>query len=107
TVNGTDARHFQPSDLPLLTCYCRTAAMERDAAAKLARRLVAKGKPSPMVAVHASLARTLVSLSIRLRLAPKSRAVNTPTRPNKVSSYGQTAMPMRDDVYDDDGNVRW
>lgn len=57
TVNGTDAR---PSDMALLTTFCQTAALEQEAARKLGKRLVVKGRASPMVAVHASLVRTLL-----------------------------------------------
>jgi phage terminase small subunit len=103
TVNGTDAKHFQPSDLPMLVTYCETAALLREATRKLGKRLTIKGRANPLVAVHATLARTLVNLSIRLRLTPKARAVNTPTRPARVSAY--ESMPVEHSY--DGGPIKW
>jgi phage terminase small subunit len=73
TVAAVAFDHFASEDLPLLTAYCRAAALERRAAEELAAGATVGNQPSPWLAVHASAIRSLERLSVRLRLGPRSR----------------------------------
>jgi hypothetical protein len=73
TVAAVTADHFQAEDMPLLAAYCRACALERRAADELAAGAVAGAMPSPWLAVHASAVRALSTLTVRLRLGPRSR----------------------------------
>lgn len=89
--------HFSTEDLPLLTAYCRAAALERRAAEELAAGATVGAMPSPWLAVHASAIRSLERLSVRLRLGPRSR---NPTNRRSVKgarrpSYYATMEPGR------------
>jgi hypothetical protein len=73
TVAAAAFDHFAAEDLPLLTAYCRAAALERRAAEELAVGATVGNQPSPWLSVHASAIRSLERLSVRLRLGPRSR----------------------------------
>ena len=73
-VAACDPKHFRPSDLPLLVRYVEAAALADQAAEKLRiEGAVVGGRPSPWIVVQEKAVRTLVALSLRLRLAPQSR----------------------------------
>jgi phage terminase small subunit len=76
--------HFQPEDMTLLCAYCRAAALERRSAEELAAGAVVGGSPSPWLAVHASAVRSLSTLTVRLRLGPRSRDPNNRRRMAKA-----------------------
>jgi phage terminase small subunit len=67
------ARHFRPSDVPLLSRFCEADALAERAAKELRENPVIDGRPSPWLAVQEKSVRALVSLSVRLRLGPLSR----------------------------------
>jgi hypothetical protein len=82
---------FRVSDLPLLSAYVRSIALERRSAAELAA-----GDGRAVVRWNAAT-KAMVSLSMRLRLSPQSRAPNNPSRPGgkqerKLSYYEQQAL---------------
>src|SRR5262245_1888945 len=73
-VDACDPRHFRPSDLPILLRYIEATALADLAANHLrAEGAVVDGKPSPWIIVQEKSVRTMVALSMRLRLAPQSR----------------------------------
>jgi phage terminase small subunit len=94
-VASSKAEHFRPSDLPLLSAYCRCIVLERRSAQELA------------AGDHKALARwekatkAMVALSMRLRLSPKSRAPNNPSRPSQpepvMSYYDRMELEGRDE----------
>jgi phage terminase small subunit len=63
-VAAVDAKHFRPSDLPLLCRYCEAVVLAEQAAAELRRAgAVVNGKPSPWVTVQEKAVRAMVALS--------------------------------------------
>jgi hypothetical protein len=74
-VTSNKPEHFKPSDSALLCAYTRAVVLERRSAAELAA-----GDDKAVVRWNAAT-KAMVSLSMRLRLSPQSRASNTPTRP--------------------------
>jgi hypothetical protein len=72
-VNACDAKHFRQSDLPLLVRYVEAAALSDQAAQELRQGAVVNGKVSPWLTVQEKSVRTMVALSMRLRLSPQSR----------------------------------
>jgi len=74
-VANCDARHFRPSDELLLVRYAEASALCDLAADHLRTEgAVVGGKPSPWITVQEKSVRTMVALSMRLRLSPQSRA---------------------------------
>jgi phage terminase small subunit len=73
-VTSCDANHFRPSDLPLLVRYAEACALGDLSAQELRRGAVVDGKPSPWIVIQEKAVRAMVSLSMRLRLSPQSRA---------------------------------
>jgi phage terminase small subunit len=67
--------HFQASDEPLLIEYCTAVVQARRAAAMLRRDgdVTDKGRPSGWVTVQEKAQRSMISLSLRLRLSPQAR----------------------------------
>jgi hypothetical protein len=93
-VTDEPASHFKISDLPLLTAYCEASALAERAARELQRDDV-----EPVWLTRWEKAnRVLSAHSLRLRLAPQSRAPNTPKRPERVSYYDQMDL-------EEDGNA--
>ena len=72
-VSSCDARHFRPSDAPLLSRFVEADALAERAAAQLRKHPVIEGRPSPWLYVQEKTIRTLTALSMRLRLSPQSR----------------------------------
>jgi hypothetical protein len=67
-ISSTNADHFVASDLPVLVVYCRAIVMEQLAATRLR-----KAPDSKWLAVWERAARTITTLSAKLRLCPQSR----------------------------------
>jgi hypothetical protein len=82
-VASVPPAHFQSEDLPLLCAYARLCAQERRASEELAAGAVVGGSPSPWLAVQASTVRSLSTLTVRLRLGPRSRQPANTRRPGK------------------------
>src|SRR4029453_19004987 len=71
-VAGCDRKHFRQTDRPLLARYCEAACLAEHAALELRKGAVCDGKVSPWITIQEKQIRALVSLSMRLRLAPQS-----------------------------------
>jgi hypothetical protein len=73
-VSTTDARHFVPSDLPVLCAFVEAVVLARRAAHELrAGGLVVGGKTTPWLVAREKAVREITSLSLRLRLCPQAR----------------------------------
>jgi phage terminase small subunit len=73
-VAGCSADHFRKPELPLLSRYCEAACLAAQAAHELRTHgAVVDGKVSPWIVIQEKQIRAMVSLSMRLRLAPQSR----------------------------------
>lgn len=70
--------HFRPSDAPLLCAYCGVIAQLQTAVRELKRGVVHGGKVNPWVGIQERLIKSMVALSMRLRLSPQARAPNNP-----------------------------
>ena len=81
-VTGAKSNHFQATDLPLLVRYCEAAVLAQEAAEhlRLEGPVVIAGRISPWMVIQEKSVRSLVALSMRLRLSPQSRAANNPSR---------------------------
>jgi hypothetical protein len=87
--------HFQPAHGLLLARYAECAVMAGDAATMLANDgpVTADGKPSPWLAVHAGMVKSMVALAHRLKLSPQSRSPTNPSRPSQpVSDYDRVRL---------------
>ena len=73
-VESCQASHFRKSDLPLLVRYAEACALA-DLAAEHLRKdgPVIFGKPSAWLTVQGQALKSMVALSMRLRLSPQSR----------------------------------
>ena len=78
-VSASKPGHFRASDLPLLSAYVRAIALERRSASELAA-----GDTKALTRWERAV-KSMVALSMRLRLSPQSRAANNPTRPGTES----------------------
>jgi phage terminase small subunit len=67
--------HFQESYLVLLVAYCQAVCQHRRAveALRAGGEVTADGKPSPWLKVAAHAVRTMMGLSMRLRISPQAR----------------------------------
>jgi hypothetical protein len=92
-VASCEPTHFRLSDLPLLCAYARAVVMERRAAGEFSREpILPDGKPSPWGAILAQATKSLLGLSLRLRLSPQGRAkVSTKVEP-RLSAYERLAL---------------
>jgi phage terminase small subunit len=102
-VGSLDARHFVPSDLPLLASYAVAVCHERNANEHLRAEghVVNDGtKLSPWVIVAEKANRAMMALSTRLRLSPQSRA-RTKVKPARISAYERMRMEEEGDGGDD------
>lgn len=94
------ADHFQPSDAPLLSAYCRALALEQTASGELAAGgyITAEGRPSPWLPVLQHAARTVSTYSRMLRLNPSARhSTLAVPDPEPVSAYERIALEARRD----------
>ena len=73
-VASSEPDAFRPSDLPLLCAYVRAIVLERSSALEA-------GRDDKAMARWEKSVKAIVSLSMRLRLSPQSRAANNPSRP--------------------------
>jgi hypothetical protein len=83
-VAGTKPDAFRSSDTPLLAAYCRAIALEIRSAQELSN-----GDDKALTR-WAQAIKSMVALSMRLRLSPQARAPNNPSRPGRpepVMSY--------------------
>src|SRR5262245_56421892 len=71
-IAASRADAFRPSDLPLLSAYARAVVLERHSAVAGDDKAMARWERA---------VKAMVSLSMRLRLSPQSRAPNNPSRP--------------------------
>jgi phage terminase small subunit len=73
-VSTTKANHFVASDMSLLYRYAEATVLAEQAARHLRDEgPVIAGRVSPWIVIQEKSVRALVSLSMRLRLAPQSR----------------------------------
>jgi phage terminase small subunit len=90
-VAACSADHFRPSDLPLLCCYVEAVDLAERAAKELRKHPVQNGKVNPWIVVQEKTVRTIVALSMRLRLSPQARHPNalrkSSTPPGPISHY--------------------
>ena len=68
-VSTVDRRHFRPSDLPLLSSYCRAIDLE----ARAAKALTDDPCDKQWLSAWEKASRVMVALSMRLRLSPQAR----------------------------------
>jgi phage terminase small subunit len=74
-VSSCEPGHFRDSDFPLLTAYCQLISQRARAAKELrAQGDVIDGKINPLIVVVEKCDRGIIAYSMRLRLAPQSRA---------------------------------
>lgn len=74
-VANNKAEHFRVSDLPLLIAYVHACATEP----ALARKLADDDKA---LLKWERVCKTMIAISMRLRLSPQSRTPTHPSRPN-------------------------
>jgi phage terminase small subunit len=89
-VSNTAADHFKPSDLVLLSAYCRAVVREREASEHLATHgtVSIDNKLSSWSTVQVQAIKQVMALARMLKLTPLARRPN-PLRPGKtaVMSY--------------------
>jgi phage terminase small subunit len=74
-VAAAPCRHFRVSDAPVIEAYCTAVAQARQAERELQTGgpVTATGRVSPWVRIRNDAAKTIASLSMRLRLCPQAR----------------------------------
>jgi hypothetical protein len=88
TVASVSAGHFVAEDLVLLTQFARSAALARRASEELMVSATVGSVVSPWLAVHQSATKTMMQLSVRLRIGPRSR---TPDDRRRSAQVGPTS----------------
>jgi hypothetical protein len=73
TVASVTPQHFAPEDRVLLAEYARTAALARRASEELAISPTIGDRASPWLEVHRVAAKTMMALTVRLRIGARSR----------------------------------
>jgi phage terminase small subunit len=97
-VVSNKPNHFVASDLPLLAAYAQISCQLQHAAKMIHKGVVFENKVSPWISIQERLIKSMVALSMRLRLSPQARAPNNPTRPTRpINAY--------DMMVTDDGNL--
>ena len=92
-VAANPPTHFRDSDLPLLLQYCAAAVLSERAVAELRAAPIVDGRPSAWLVVFEKASRSMLGLSMRLRLSPQARQTNNPTRPTpRLSAYEMEAL---------------
>jgi hypothetical protein len=97
TVASVPAGHFAAEDRVLLAEYARTAALARRASEELAVGAVVGGQASPWLTVHQSATKTMLALSVRLRIGARSRATTTRTAKASAAPSYYELMGTADD----------
>ena len=95
-VLANKPQHFMPSDMPLLVTYCEVICQLRLASKELKKGIVAGGKTNPWIGVQERLIKSMVALSMRLRLSPQARS---PTNPSRASRQANAYEEMRSNGY--------
>ncbi len=72
-IAATRPDHFIASDLPLLARYAEAIVLGDRAAVELRKSTIVNGKVSPWVAIQEKATKSMIMLSMRLRLSPQSR----------------------------------
>jgi len=76
-VANNAPNHFRESDKAMLQAYCNVICQLEQCRKELQKAVVtAEGKISPWVGVQERAIKSMVALSMRLRLSPQSRAPN-------------------------------
>jgi phage terminase small subunit len=89
--------HFRVGDLPLVVAYAEAIATHREAVSHLrSEGLVVDGRPSAWFLIQGRALEQMAKLSMRLRLAPQSRARTRLAPVGKASYYGLTE-PLEDE----------
>lgn len=101
-IDSVKPEHFKPVDTDLLVEFATAVALARRAAAAIeAEGAVIGGKTSPWVVVQEKSVRSIVALSMRLRIAPQSRydvrqASRNANDRSVVAGYSMTRRPYDD-----------
>jgi hypothetical protein len=85
-VGACEPNHFRSSDTALLCRYAEACVLAERAAQELRKGAVTAGKVSPWLVVQEKCVRSIVALSMRLRLSPQARAPNNSGHKPKVLS---------------------
>ena len=97
-VGSCDVDHFRASHLPLLTAYCQASILAEEAAARLVSEgPVSFGKINAWAVIQEKAIRSLLGLSMRLRLSPQSRRLNTTPHPVPQSYYDRMELSHETD----------
>ena len=92
-VASCPAEHFRVSDLPLLASYAAAVVRERRARGEFDREpILADGRPSPWGIVLAQATKTMLGLSLRLRLSPQGRGKPSTKAEAQLSYYERMAL---------------
>jgi phage terminase small subunit len=92
-VGACEPTHFRASDLPLLAAYCRAVIMERRAAGEFNREpILPDGRPNPWGVIHAAALKSMLGLSLRLRLSPQGRGKPSTKAEPRLSYYERMAI---------------
>jgi phage terminase small subunit len=103
-VASTTPKHFKVSDAPLLTAYCQSVATQRMSSREFKRAPLLGGRASPWAAVEEKAIRSMVALSMRLRLSPQARDRHQPSRAAKKLSYYERAALARPPAFEEDAD---
>ena len=102
-VSANTPKHFMPSDLPLLSTYVEACTMSEKATKELNKKPIDdNGRPSAWLHVQEKQTKIMQGLSMRLRLSPRSRAPNRPSR-NANVAYNEFGNP----IVANDGQRPW
>jgi hypothetical protein len=100
TVGSHEAEHFRASDVPMLSAYCRSAALEKRSGIELAKEpLSANGQVSGWAVIHGHAVKDMLGLALKLRISPQARAKTSTKAEPKLSYYERMALlePEPDD----------
>jgi phage terminase small subunit len=97
-VGSLDPKHFEPSDLPLVTSYATSITQEREAVRRLnAEGYIVSGRPSPWITIAEKAHKQMLMLSLRLRLSPQGRSRGTKVKPDRAGAYERLGLAEKDD----------
>jgi phage terminase small subunit len=91
-IGACAPQHFEMSDVPLLAAFCRASALERQAAAELAKRAVENR--AHWLDAYTSAVGALCRLAASLKLSPRGRKQNWRSR-NASSCVAPTQPTCR------------